>query len=82
MKVNRVRQNVFPMIAALIWGTSFVAQSVSADHVEAFTFNTARSVVAFLFLSVLCVVVRKIQPKAPGSEQKTASGSRKELIFA
>ena len=36
MKVNRVRQNVFPMIAALIWGTSFVAQSVSADHVEAF----------------------------------------------
>ena len=82
MKVNRVRQNVFPMIAALIWGTSFVAQSVSADHVEAFTFNTARSVVAFLFLSVLCVVFRKIQQKAPGSEQKTASGSRKELIFA
>ena len=50
MKVNRVRQNVLPIIAAMIWGTSFVAQSVSADYVEAFTFNTARSVVAFLFL--------------------------------
>ena len=33
MKVNRVRQNVFPVAAAMIWGTSFVAQSVSADYV-------------------------------------------------
>ena len=56
MKINRMRQNVFPVVAAMIWGTSFVAQSVSADYVEAFTFNTARSTVAFLFLSVLCVV--------------------------
>ena len=34
MKINRVRQNVFPMLAALIWGTAFVAQSVGADYVE------------------------------------------------
>ena len=49
MKANRIRQNVFPVLAALIWGTAFVAQSVGADYVEPFTFNTARSAIAFLF---------------------------------
>ena len=58
MKVNKIRQNVFPVLAALIWGTAFVAQSVGADYVEPFTFNAARSVIAFLFLLVLCAVLR------------------------
>ena len=49
MRVNRIRQNVLPVLAALIWGTAFVAQSVGADYVEAFTFNAARAAVAFLF---------------------------------
>ena len=61
MKINRVRQNVLPVLAALIWGTAFVAQSVSADYVEPFTFNAARSAIAFLFLLVLCMVRRGMQ---------------------
>ena len=61
MKVDRIRQNVLPVLAALIWGTAFVAQSVGADYVEPFTFNTARSAVAFLFLLVLCLVRRAAQ---------------------
>ena len=48
MKVNHIRQNVFPVLAALIWGTAFVAQSVAADHVGPFTFTAARSAVAFV----------------------------------
>ena len=60
MKVNRIRQNVFPVLAALIWGTAFVAQSVAADSVEPFTFTAARSAVAFLFLLVLCLVFRAL----------------------
>ena len=39
MKINRVRQNVLPVLAALIWGTAFVAQSVSADYVEPFGYG-------------------------------------------
>ncbi len=58
MKVNHIRQNVFPVLAALIWGTAFVAQSVAADHVGPFTFTAARSAVAFVFLLVLCLVFR------------------------
>lgn len=59
MKINRVRQNAFPLLAALIWGTSFVAQSVSAELVEPFTFNAARGLVAFLFLLVLCLLANR-----------------------
>ena len=47
MKHNQVRQVVFPVITAMIWGTSFVAQSTSTEHVGAYTFNAARSFVGF-----------------------------------
>ena len=63
MKVNHIRQNVFPVLAALIWGTAFVAQSVAADHVEPFTFTAARSAVAFVFLLVLCLVFRALRQR-------------------
>jgi len=70
VKINRVRQNVFPLLAALIWGTAFVAQSVSADHIGAFTFNAARSVIAFVFLLGLCVVLRKRKSRVIGADEK------------
>ena len=81
MKVNRVRQNVFPVAAAMIWGTSFVAQSVSADHVEAFTFNTARSIVAFLFLAVLCAVFRQLRNRNHGTAETAVTGSGRDLLL-
>ena len=65
MKVNHIRQNVFPVLAALIWGTAFVAQSVAADHVGPFTFTAARSAVAFVFLLVLCLVFRCLRRRRP-----------------
>lgn len=80
MKVNRIRQNVLPVLAALIWGTAFVAQSVGADYVEPFTFNAARSAVAFLFLLVLCAVFRALRKRDSGGAQ-TPSGSRKDLLI-
>lgn len=56
MKVNHIRQNVLPVLAAFIWGTAIVAQSVSADYVQPFTFNMARSIAACLFLLCLCLL--------------------------
>lgn len=81
MKINRIRQNVFPLLAALIWGTAFVAQSVSADHMGAFTFNMARSAVAFLFLLVLCLLRGLWQRKRQGSVPAAAQSSRKALLL-
>ncbi len=50
MKNHFVRQNVLPLVAALIWGTAFVAQSVCTDYVPPFAFNALRSFIAMLFL--------------------------------
>lgn len=67
------------MLAAFIWGTAFVAQSVGADYVEPFTFNAARSAVAFLFLLALCGVFRAVRGR--DSQTAAAAGSRKELVL-
>lgn len=80
MKVNRIRQNVFPVLAALIWGTAFVAQSVGADYVEPFTFNAARSAVAFLFLLALCGVFRAVRKRSPGGAE-APTGTWRDLAL-
>ena len=52
------------MLAAVIWGAAFVAQSMGAEHVGPFTFNAARSFIGFLFLLIICLVLRiKQKPK-------------------
>ncbi len=50
MNKHFVKQNVLPLVAALIWGTAFVAQSVCTDYVPPFAFNALRSFIAMLFL--------------------------------
>ena len=52
-KTNQVRQVVFPILAALIWGTAFVAQDVVSDKIDAFTFNALRSAVAVVVLLII-----------------------------
>ena len=42
MKHNQVRQVVFPILAAFIWGTAFVAQDLCADSIGTFAFNATR----------------------------------------
>ena len=74
MKVNRVRQNVLPLLTALIWGTAFVAQSVGARYMGPFTFNALRAVIAFVFLLCLCAVRRVARRNIP-----YASASWKDL---
>ncbi len=68
MKHNFIRQNVFPVLAALIWGMAFVAQSVGADRVGPFTFNAARAFIGFLFLLVICIALRL--KNKPGYDKK------------
>lgn len=78
-KTSFVRQNLFPVLAALIWGTAFVAQSVSTDFVGPFTFNALRAAIAF---AVLCVV-SLIFSRAEGgkSTPREKSGTRRDLIL-
>ncbi|MBR3569755.1 MAG: DMT family transporter [Oscillibacter sp.] len=74
MKSNWIRQNVLPVLAAMIWGSAFLAQRAGAEHMQPFAFNTARSATAFVFLLALCLVRRRFR----GS----AVRSRRELLKA
>ena len=79
MKVNRVRQNVLPLVTAMIWGTAFVAQSVAAEYMGPFTFNTARAVIAFFFLLGLCGL-RALWRRGRG-EVPVSYGSHRDLLL-
>lgn len=80
-KTRFVRQNVLPVLAAFIWGTAFVAQSVGADYVEPFTFNAARSAVAFVFLLALCVIFRARRKRDFGAQAEPRPKSRRDLLL-
>ena len=73
MKHNQMRQVVFPILAAFIWGTAFVAQDVCADAMGAFTFNGTRYYIAVLSLLVVLAVssgFRKDRPQLSPAEKK------------
>lgn len=82
MKHNQVRQVVFPIITAMIWGSSFVAQSTSTEHIGAFTFNAARSFVGFLALLVVVQIFRMIrkEPEIQQTPEEKKAG-RKGLVL-
>jgi drug/metabolite transporter (DMT)-like permease len=58
MKHSYIRQVLFPVIAAMIWGAAFVSQSISADFVGPYTFNTLRSVIAAAVLGLLLIGIK------------------------
>lgn len=80
MKHNQVRQVVFPILTAFIWGTSFVAQDICADVMGAFTFNASRYYIATLALLVLVTVraaaeKKEERPSLSREEKKSARRS-------
>lgn len=82
MKHNQVCQVVFPIITAMIWGSSFVAQSTSTEHIGAFTFNAARSFVGFLALLVVVQIFRMVrkEPEIQQTPEEKKAG-RKGLVL-
>ena len=76
MKHNQVRQVLFPILAACIWGTAFVAQDLCADAIGAFTFNAARYFIAVLALLVVILIsdkMKKDKPVLSPAEKKAAN---------
>lgn len=47
---KRLKGTLFLLIATVIWGSTFIAQSVGMDYIGPFTFQAARSTLAVLFL--------------------------------
>ena len=50
---NRLKGIIALLIATVIWGSTFVAQSVGMDHIGPFTFLAVRNFVAVIFLMLV-----------------------------
>lgn len=61
-------------LAALIWGTAFVAQSMGMDHVGPCAFNGARSFVGSLVLLPVIAVCNRLRDKARGKKEPRLLG--------
>ena len=79
MKQGSLRSSAYAVLTAFIWGTAFVAQSVGAEHVPPLAFNVARSVIAFVFLLVLCAVMRSGRRRK--GQAASITRSRKDLLL-
>lgn len=79
MKQGSLRSSAYAVLTAFIWGTAFVAQSVGAEHVPPLAFNAARSVIAFVFLLVLCAVMRSGRRRK--GQAVSVTRSRKDLLL-
>ena len=49
----RIRETVLPLLAAAIWGSAFVGQSIAGEYLPPFAVNAVRSVVAVITLAVV-----------------------------
>ena len=76
MKNRFLRQNALPILAALIWGTAFVAQSVCTPYVPPFAFNAIRSLIA---AAVLLPIARAFDRAALRRGETPAPSSRRHL---
>ena len=76
MKKNQIRNSCLLLLAAFIWGTAFVAQSVGMEYIEPFTFSMIRSLLGSAFL-VPCIFVLGKWKGAKGKQQQE---DRKEML--
>ena len=79
MKYNQMRQVVFPILAAFIWGTAFVAQDLCADSIGAFAFNATRYFIAVLALLVVILISDKLKKNKPTLTAQQKKAANKQL---
>ena len=66
------------LLASVIWGAAFVAQSIGMEHIEPFTFNAIRSLIGSAALAVLWLVV-SLWKRSHGVREAREKGSAKTL---
>ena len=81
MKHNQLRQVVFPILAAFIWGTAFVAQDLCADVIDTFTFNAARSYIAVVVLLIIIAIFSAFNKDEPTPTKMQKRQNRRELLL-
>lgn len=68
-------------LAAFFWGTTFVAQSIGADHVGAYTYLAGRSWIAVAFLTPVVHVMDRISDKRGVNNRRPGTAAEKKLLI-
>ena len=76
---QQTKGNLLLLLASLIWGTAFVAQSVGMEHIGPFTFMAARSIIGALSL-VPVILLQNARKKHLGQPVKMSAGSKRSLL--
>ena len=63
-RMKQMKNNVLLVLTALIWGCSFVAQSVGMDYVGPFTFNAVRCLIGAAVLIPVILFMDKSARKS------------------
>lgn len=79
MEKKQLRNSVFLLLTAVIWGVAFVAQSVGMDYVGPFTFNCVRSIIGGIFL-IPCIIFLRYLKKQ--EKNRKISGMSQPCGFA
>ena len=79
---KKLRANLLLLVAALIWGSTFVVQTTASDTVEPFTFLFSRSFIGFLFLIPVIAIFNYQNNKKliNGEEKQTLKPSKITII--
>lgn len=56
---NNIKGSIILIITAILWGTTFVAQSLGSDYVGPFTYNACRFIITGIILSMVSVIISK-----------------------
>ena len=67
---TKTKQILLPLLAAMIWGSAFVAQKSGSEHLGALTFTWTRYLLAAVAIACFLLVRWKNGGKKPFSEQK------------
>ncbi len=80
---EKFRGNLLLLLAAAIWGSAFVAQSVGMDYIEPFTFNGIRQIIAAVVLVPVAYIFvnrdRRIAQSKEGYTEPTEEEKKKSV---
>ena len=78
MNSKNITSSLLLLLAALIWGSAFIAQSLGMEHIGPLSFVCIRSFIGFLALVPVLLVIQKIQKKKLLSEDPSFSEKSSE----
>lgn len=81
--MKQMKNNVMLLLAAFIWGTAFVAQSVGMDYVGPFTFNSVRNIIGSIVLIPVIFLMDGLKRKSGMNEEELAKarGNTRTLVI-